>query len=140
MIGSAGDFGANIDSATTGSGEENHTVRSDESEKHNNALEDWMPLHMTQMGSTDSNEGRPVSSLPKIFASSRKPKNRTHSEGADGFSNEIKRFEFIKMIIHAADTPQLYRECLLDPSLDNVITVPVAYMKVVANEFRVSFR
>lgn len=127
MIGSAGDFGPN-DAKTTGSGEDNHTVRSDESELQN-TIDDWRPLHVMQMGSSDSNDIRPISAIPKLFTSSRKTKKHLGSDSAEGFSNEMKRFEYIKTIIHAADSPQAYRECLLDQVLDNVITIPVAYMK-----------
>lgn len=134
MIGSAGDFGPNLDPAI-GSGEDSQTVRSDESDHmhnmHNNALEDWRPLHTSQMGgSSDSGDARPLSALPKIFSAGRKSKKGPATDGADGFQNEMRRFDYIKLIIHAATTPQMYRECLLDQALDNVITVPVAYMKV----------
>lgn len=143
MIGSAGDFGANMDTRSGSGGEDNHTVLSDESDVHQHrpsgsggALEDWRPLHTLQMGSNDSGDGRQaVSSLPKMFTSARKVKKGNQpssfsSEGIESFSSEMKRFEYIKRIIHAASTPQEYRECLLDQALDNGITIPVAYMKV----------
>jgi len=127
MIGSAGDFGLN-DDKTTGSKEDDHTVRSDESELRN-TIDDWRPLHVTQMGSSDSGDARPISAIPKLFTSSRKTKKHHGADGAEGFSNEMRRFEYIKTMIHAADSPQAYQECLLDQVLDNVITIPVAYMK-----------
>ena len=120
-------------------------MRSDESDLQQRAsgggsgagagLEDWRPLHTAQMGSSDGSERPLVSSLPKMFTSARKVKKGNQSasfssEGIDSFTSEMKRFEHIKRIIHAASTPQDYRECLLDQSLDNVITIPVAYMKV----------
>ena len=136
MIGSAGDFGANCDSkgGSLGSGEDcGHTVRSDDSEA-GGGMEDWRPLHTSQMGAGDDEGGGQSGAmgLPKLFGSALKVRKggRLASEGADSFSSEMKRFEHIKLIIQAAHTPQGYRECLLDQSLDNVITIPVAYMKV----------
>jgi hypothetical protein len=150
MIGSAGDFGVNFDSKSgaqsQGSGEDGATVRSDESEQINGAgsvaaLEDWRPLHTSQMGGGGGGGGRDesarhLSSLPKLFGSAIKVRkgsqvSSSFSESGDNFSSEMKRFEYIKRIIQAAHTPQGYRECLLDQSLDNVITIPVAYMKVI---------
>jgi hypothetical protein len=88
------------------------------------------------MGASNESIDYKQTALPYIFGSARKIKksnrsNSSFSDGAESFSNEMRRFEHIKKIIHAASSPQAYRECLLDQSLDNVITIPVAYMKVV---------
>jgi hypothetical protein len=135
MIGSAGDFGANFESKNSPS-EDTHTIYSDESEVR--TRDDWQPLHNAQMASTDggsSNESTKLYPMPKIF-SARKVKKEvrtsSYSDGVESFNCDMKRFEHIKRIIHSANTHEGYRQCLLDQSLDNMITIPVSYLKVVS--------
>ena len=138
VIGSAGDFEPNNDTKSGSGGEESqmHTVYSDESEHKSTMLEDWRPLHKTQMGSSDSIDSSVrISSIPKYLTSSRKIKRGNHisseaSVGARSFANDMKRFEFIKDMVSSAATTQGYQECLLDQALDEALTIPVSYVKV----------